>query len=256
MWGAIGWAVTTPIVGHLTTGRDLGLIFPVAAVLMLVGWLVGVQSKGRESGRTGLELSWEYVGPVVKNGRLLLFLVLAFMFAVGTASVWTFYSVYLSEIGASRQLIGIAFGIQGFSELPFFFFSRAILDRCGIERTLTFAFLLMAGRVFFYSWTYIPALAVAVDVVHGMTWSLFLVASVEYVNMLVPPKLRATGQSLFWAVYFGAGAIIGNTWAGFLYDRMHIHGMFGVNAWIILTAAILAVTLFNKSHFRVEARKL
>jgi len=67
---------------------------------------------------------------------------------------------------------------------------------------------------------------------------LFLAASVEYVNQLVPSPWRATGQSLFWAAHMGIGAILGNTLAGFFYDRLGVQGMYRLSSLFILAVAL------------------
>ncbi len=85
-----------------------------------------------------------------------------------------------------------------------------------------------------------------VELSHGLSFSLFLVASVDYVNRIVPSAWRATGQSLFWAAYFGLGSILGNLWAGWLYDLWGVQAMFRANGVLILLAA-LAVALMLRT---------
>jgi MFS transporter, PPP family, 3-phenylpropionic acid transporter len=77
-------------------------------------------------------------------------------------------------------------------------------------------------------------------VLHGISWSLFWVVCVEYVNKLVKEEWRVTGQSLLYAAYFGIGTIAGNFWTGYLSDtKMKIADIFLLNAGIILTAGIV-----------------
>jgi PPP family 3-phenylpropionic acid transporter len=87
---------------------------------------------------------------------------------------------------------------------------------------------------------------VAVEASHGLSFSLFLVSGVEYVNRQAPREWRATGQTLFSAAYFGAGGIVGNTWAGYLFDRLGVQGMFRVNGFIVLTMALLALAVLRE----------
>lgn len=253
MWGAIGWACFAPLVGYIISGRDMSLIFPIGAAMLLLSWLVGYKTKRIEGDSEAMQASWQNLGAVFRNFHLLIFLVMTFVLSIGAASIWTFYGVYLDDIGAPRQLIGIAFSIQGISEIPFYLISTAILKRLGPIKTLIITFFVTAIRVFLYSIISVPFAAAAVEVIHGLSYALFIVAAVEYVNMLVPSAWRATGQSLFWASYFGAGAILGNTWAGFLYDRMNIQTMYQVNGWIILTVSLIAIVVFRE-HRMKEAK--
>ena len=245
LWGAVGWAVIATAIGLVFTGRDMSFIFPMAMVLMLSACLIGFRLKHSQGHHAAFEVNWKNLVPVLHNWRLITFLILAMVLSVATASMTTFYAVYLDDIGASCKLIGLAFGIQGFSELPFYLIAGAIIKRFGTNKTLLFTFLATTVRLFLYSITSRPGLAVSIEAMHGLTWSLFLVTSVEHVNKLVKPEWRATGQSLFWAAYFGAGAIMGNLWAGSLYDRMPLQKVFGLNSCLILVLFLVAMVVFR-----------
>jgi PPP family 3-phenylpropionic acid transporter len=93
---------------------------------------------------------------------------------------------------------------------------------------------------------------VALQLLHG-TFSLLLVASVEYLNRLVPRAWRATGQALFSAAHMGAGAILGNLLSGFLYDRLGVQGMYRVSGLLILTVALAAWLALRRD--RVPAKE-
>ena len=248
MWGAIGWAVVAYGAGRAIAGRDMRLIFVFAAGLMFLGWLLALRTSRETAGIVGaLGSNWRDLGPVLRNRRLLVFLALVTLMQVGASPIFTFFSIYMNELGASRRLIGLAFGIQGLSELPVYLVAAAIMRRVGLTRTLVLAFLLMAARSLLYSFIAQPALAVALQLAHG-SFSLFLVASVEYVNRLVPSAWRATGQSLFWAAHMGAGAILGNTLAGYLYDQMGIQGMYRWSGSLILAVALAAGLVLRGNH--------
>jgi hypothetical protein len=69
---------------------------------------------------------------------------------------------------------------------------------------------------------------------------LFLVACIEQVNRLVNKEARATGQSLLYAALLGAGAILGNMWAGYLYEtEMKVSEIYLLNAGIIFLLGIV-----------------
>jgi len=254
MWGAIGWTACTPLVGWIITGRNITLIFPISMAIMLAGWFAGFLMRDRNEVRGAVEeASWENLSQVLCNWRLIIFLTIVFFYGVVSTSVWTFYGVYLSNIGASRQLMGIAFGLQSGIELPFYFFSNVFLKRFGPGRILVFAFFIFTIRLFLYSFISTPEIAVSVELLHGLSYSLFIVSAVEYINELVPPNWRATGQSLYAAACFGAGPLAGNTLSGYLYDRMSLQQVYRLNGWLLLivTLATLAVL---RNHFKKPAQ--
>ncbi len=242
VWGAVGWGLTAPLIGYAIAGQDLRLIFVFSAILMGVGWLVAYRSTRRDSSDSSAQRTWSGATRLLRNRRLQIFLLLVTLLQLGASSIFSFYSVYMAELGASSRMIGLAFSLQGLGELPLYLASAAIIGRLGPRVSLVFAFVVYAIRVFAYSVIRQPELAMLIELSHGLSFSLFLVASVEYVNRIVPSEWRATGQSLFWAAYFGLGSILGNLWAGLLYDQWGVQAMFRINGVLILIAA-LAVAL-------------
>ena len=87
---------------------------------------------------------------------------------------------------------------------------------------------------------------------NGITWTLLWIASVEFVNEMVPPQWRTTGQSLLWAAYYGAGAILGNIIIGRMYESLEIHYIYSILSLSILIIAITALPLFifQKTKFK------
>ncbi|MFM7196149.1 MAG: MFS transporter, partial [Bacteroidota bacterium] len=73
-----------------------------------------------------------------------------------------------------------------------------------------------AVRMLLYGVIDTPVWAIPVELLQGISWSLFWVVCVEYVGKMVPSDRLATGQSLLYAAYYGIGAIAGNFWTGHL----------------------------------------
>ena len=171
---------------------------------------------------------------------MLFLLFCVFLISAGTTTIWNFYSIYMKENGASASLVGYGLSFQGLCELPLFYFSARIIAKFGIRTTLLITVFAAALRMFLYSIVKNPYAAIPIELLHGISWSLFWVVCVEYVNVLVREDWRATGQSLLYAAYFGAGAIVGNFWTGYLSDtKMKIAEMFLLNAGIVAFVGIM-----------------
>jgi PPP family 3-phenylpropionic acid transporter len=154
----------------------------------------------------------------------------------------------MKENGASASLVGFGISFQGLCELPFFYFSAVIIQRLGIRATLLFTVFATATRLFLYAIVKVPEGAIAIELLHGVSWSLFWVVCVESVNKLVPERWRATGQSMLYAAYFGIGAIAGNFWTGYLYDQqLSISAIFLLNAFAITAIGLAMVFAFRRS---------
>ena len=186
-------------------------------------------------------MSWKNLSGVLRNRKLLLFLFFVLLVSVSFNGLLSFYGVYMVEIGASRKLIGWAISLQGLSELPFYLASAFILVRFGFLRTLIFTFFVFAIRAMLYAFISTPDYVIFVELTHGLSLALLIVAGVEYINSLVPPQWRATGQSLFWAAIYGAGSLLGNIGVGSMHDYMSMQNIFQILGWFLLVVALLAV---------------
>jgi PPP family 3-phenylpropionic acid transporter len=156
----------------------------------------------------------------------------------------------MKENGASASLVGYGISFQGLCELPLFYFSARIIARLGMKTTLLITVSATALRMFLYSIVKNPQAAIFIELLHGISWSLFWVVCVEYVSKLVREDWRATGQSLLYAAYYGAGAIVGNFWTGYLYDtNMKIAEIFLLNAGIVsIVGLMIWVFMRNKKN--------
>jgi len=237
LWGSVGWAVVTFSVGRLITGRDMRLIFLFGAFVYFVAWFLVWRGLEKANGKVALKTDWSGLGRVLKNKRLLLFLVLIVLVRVGESSIFTFVPIFMDDLGGTDRQIGLASSVQALAEIPVFLAATAIILRIGTGRALFLTTLFLSIRTLLYSLVSQPGLIVWIQLLQGM-FGLFLVASVEHVNRLVPAEWRATGQSLFWMAYFSAGSIVGNSLSGYLYDQIGPRGMFRVSSAILLVVSL------------------
>ncbi|HEY6975118.1 MAG TPA: MFS transporter [Chitinophagaceae bacterium] len=246
--GAAGWAFTGIILGHYIDKINLSVIFVFAAISMLLTFIFSFSIKPDNEEETSVDTqSFKNVGEVFRNKTLIFLLISVFLISAGATTIWNFYSIYMKENGASASLVGFGLSFQGLCELPLFYFSAKIIRRFGMKTTLLITVFATAFRLLLYSVVKNPQAAVFIEVLHGVSWSLFWVVCVEYVNMLVKEDWRATGQSLLYASYYGAGAIVGNFWTGFLYDtKMRIAEIFLLNAGIVSVVALF-ILIFMKN---------
>ena len=239
--GAAGWAFTGIINGHLIDAIDTSVIFVVSAASMLLTFFFALALRSDNKKPEAItEQSFKNAREVFNNRILIFLLICVFLVSAGATTIWNFYSTYMKENGASSSLVGYGLSFQGLCELPLFYFSARIIHRFGLKTTLVVTVIATAARLLLYSVIKNPQAAIAIEILHGFSWSLFWVVCVEYVNLLVKEDWRATGQSLLYAAYFGAGAIAGNLWTGFLQNTdMRIAEIFLLNAGIVAGVGLL-----------------
>jgi MFS transporter, PPP family, 3-phenylpropionic acid transporter len=248
-YGAAGFALTTIVTGQIIDAVDITVIFIVSAITMFLAFIFCFFLKNEKQAKIESN-SYSNVWGVLKNSSLLFLLLCVFLVSAGATAIWNFYSAYLKENGATDSLVGYGLSFQGLCELPIFYFSARIILRLGLKTTLIITVMATVVRMLLYNFIKTPVATLPVELLHGFSWSLFWVVCVEYVNKLVDERWQATGQSLLYAAYFGAGAIAGNYWVQYLLSidkGMKMQDVFLVNAAIVFIVVLLLFLFMKKS---------
>jgi MFS transporter, PPP family, 3-phenylpropionic acid transporter len=251
--GAAGWAFTGIITGQVIDSVNTTAIFIISAISMLLTFIFSFTLVSDIKKEITIEKqSFNNIKSILGNPALVFLLISVFLISVGTSAIWYFYSMYMKQNGASASLVGYGLSLQGLCELPLFYFSARIISKLGLKKTLLITIAATVIRMLLYSVVKNPQLALFIELSHGISWSLFWVVCVEYVNKLVREDWRATGQSLLYAAYYGAGIIAGNFWTGYLSDtKMKIADVFLLNAGIVFCVGVL-VWVFMKTSIQTK----
>jgi len=245
-WGAPGFGIGALLTGFLmsTTGSDIA--FYLCSAFLLGSFTFSFSLASVKSFAASEEVTFKGAGKVLQSGALLKFLLIIMIVSIAQSSSTFFMAVYMKEISASPLVTGYALAVQAASELPFYFVASWLLRKTTAEKILLIAVFGTSIRLMLYYFTGNPNLVIAIELLNGVTWTLLWIASVEFVNKNVPPAWRATGQSLLWAVYFGAGAIAGNLLTAKLYEIFPMRSVFGINSVIVFIVLLISLVVFSK----------
>jgi hypothetical protein len=100
-------------------------------------------------------------------------------------------------------------------------------------------------RMFFYSLTSNPIVAILIGSSHGICLALFMVSVVNYVHSFIPSEWRATGQSFIYSCYFGGGLALGNAWIGFLSQSISVKSTMAVESGLTFLLILATLLMFN-----------
>ena len=247
--GAAGWAFTGTLVGHYVDSVNTTVIFISSAISMFLTFLFAFSISSNTEQHKKIDVQTNHtLKEVLLNRELIILLICVFLISSGGTTIWNFYSIYMKENGATATLVGYGISFQGLCELPLFYFSARIIRKLGQRTTLIFTVFALALRMLLYSVVKNPYAAISIELLHGVSWSLFWVVCVEYVNGVVKADWRATGQSCLYAAYFGIGAIAGNFWTGYLYDmKMKIADVFLLNAMIVAVVGCFMLVAIKRN---------
>lgn len=249
VWGSIGWAISTYLVGLLLAKHNINLIFTIAGIISFMMMIVLWMYDSDESNDKLVTVNANSLKFLLHNKPLIIFYSILTLYGIAVAPIYVFINLYFTEIGAGYDIIGIAFSLQALSEIPFFFFGTRFVKKYGSEASIIISLMVTLCRMILYSIITDPIYAVIVGIGQGFTLSLFLVAVVEYVHDIIPDNLRATGQSLIWATHFGAGITIGNIITGAIYDTI------GIKAVLMFDGLFIGIIAAGLMYFFKQMKK-
>jgi len=101
-------------------------------------------------------------------------------------------------------------------------------------------------RAFGYSILPAPEWVLAVNLLHGLSFSAMWTAGVIYVSRIAPPSLGASAQAAFGAVFMGLGRAAGALLGAQIYEALGGESLFRLSAaGSILGAILFAVTIWR-----------
>lgn len=246
-WGAPGFGLGALLTGLLIPAYGSDVCFILAAIFLIIGWLVARTFTVVPPTVSAADLSFRGLRQTLNNKILLGFLFILVIVSIAQSCSSFFLTVYMREIGASSTTTGTAIGIQALSELPFYFIAAWLLRKISPGKVLVIAIFGTSLRLLLYYMNNNPYAVIGIETLNGVTWTLLWIASVEFVNEKVPAQWRTTGQSLLWAMYFGAGAVLGNVIIGRLYETMPMQEVFGIFSLLVFVTGVISFMLFYRS---------
>lgn len=249
LWASAGYAVSALVVGY-SARNNTGIIFNISALLFLLLSVFNLITMPVRPVTERNLVNFKSFAIFFKNRKLLIFLVIIFLYGIAVSPLHQFINLYYKDIGSGSSFIGLVFFLQAGFEIPSFLLGVRLVRKMKPERIILFSMLISAMRMVLYGFISVPEIAVYLSLFHGVTIAFFLIGVVEYVQRHTPDHLRTTGQALIWAFHFGAGVTLGNLMLGYLRDHggmlkaMHIHA--------IIAMVMVAGTAWFFQRFRDE----
>lgn len=235
--GSLGWIISVLLVGILIQTFDIHWLFYVYIAFMSLTFVYALSRPAREG---SIEIPvWSNLRVLLADPAVVYFLSSIFLVAVGSGAVMSFFSLYLDGIGAAEGTIGFAWALAAISEIPVMIYSGVLIRRLGASGLLKLAFCIYAVRWLLFSFIRDPGWALAVQVLHGLSFAAFLTAGVTYLNERTPAGLTTTAQAVFNVVAFGLASIVGSLLGGYLYDAAGMPFMLRVLSILTLCGLFL-----------------
>ncbi|MEN9934406.1 MAG: hypothetical protein RLZZ387_985 [Chloroflexota bacterium] len=236
VWGAVGWGVSTVVAGWLVERLGLGFIFwayPLTGALAALAAAV--------MPRAELPAAANLAGAtrtLLRDPRWVRFLGSALLIGCSGALVHGFLSLYLQDLGAGGEQIGLAYLVASISELPVMALSPFVLRRWGARPLLITAGLAYTVRMAIFAAAPVPEWVLVAQLLHGLCFAAMWTGGVVEAQRLAPAGLEATAQSLFGTFTFGIAVVLANTIGGVFYRDFGFGALFAAAAVLSLLGAL------------------
>lgn len=208
VWGSVGFICLVTLLGWLFDFVSVSVLPWIIVVLLAEHPQAATAAHPRRS-----------LAAVLKQPRVLLFLLGCFFLQVSHGPYYTFFSVMLEAEGYSRTVTGLMWSLGVVAEVVIFLFMHRLLARFTLRGILLTSLLLTVLRwlliaLFPGSW---PVLILA-QCLHAASFGSFHACAVEWVRRTFSDGLEGQGMALYSGLSFGAGGALGAVLAGRLWQ--------------------------------------
>lgn len=247
LWGSLGFVAASMGAGVLIDRAGI-TVTPALVVAANIAFALATFA-ARDSAASPEPPSSGGEGRLLTGGFVVLTLA-ATIHNVATSPYNTFFGIYVSDLGLPTTVTGAGWAVAVISEILMMLVASRAVDRFGAPAVMTLSLAASALR-----WMLVAAASgalamIAIQALHAFTFGTFLVAAVTYIGNEVPTGRRTTGQTLFGAMCFGVGPLVGTLAAGWAYEQLGNREMF-VAAGVLEAAAavffVVAMRRFSKT---------
>ncbi len=236
IWGSIGFMLITTALGWLLKWIAVEWLFYSYAACMAMAALVALPLPARRHyWRAPIRQGFRQM---LAQSSFILFLGAALLVGATVMAVNYFFPLHIKAIGGDTNLIGLANAVAALAEMPVLFRADSLLKRVGgLWAAMVISTTAYAARWWLLASAATPTAILLLQLMHSVTFGLFLVASVAYVNAHAPKGMSATAQSLFIATMWGVGPTLGAIGGGVIYAHYGAPTLFRL-ASVVTVAAL------------------
>lgn len=232
LWGSIGFVVASLGFGAIFIDATTAWwIIPFYALCKLLLALVAyslpnAEIHGQASWREGLTL-------LRQQKTLAWFLAGLLLVGMTLGVVNNYLAVYLVDIDGAGWMIGAALALSAVFEIPLLARVQSYIQRWGIRLMLLVGTAVLPIRWLLFALIEDPLWVLPIQLTHSIAMMSLLVVAVLYIDRLLEPKWRTSGQALYTAFLHSIGPGIGLFFAGLIYGWNGIRSV-----WLFSTAVV------------------
>lgn len=248
LWGSIGFITMVaglPLVfGSAGTQKLPWLLALFFTLIWLSTFLVTEQSHHARLSEAGPGIL-----ATLKQSMVIALFVACIMQTASHGAYYTFFSIFMDELGYSRVFTGWLWALGVIAEVFLFIIMYRLFACCQAYQLFHYSLLLTVIR-----WILLALLAdnllvlVLSQLFHAASYGLFHASAIQLVHDWFPGSIQGRGQSLYAGLSFGFGGAAGSLISGYLWEFNGATSSFMVMALMAFAGWLVAVVFIRKSH--------
>lgn len=218
LWGSVGFIGAALATGLLVQHFSIHSVPTVLLGLLFALWLNSllVPPAAEPPAQRSVPL-----GQVLRRSPVAALLLVCFLNQASHGPYYAFFSIYLQELGYSRHLIGMLWGLGVAAEIGLFLLIPGLLPRFGPRRLMLAAMTLTSLR-----WLLIAGFAANLPILlfaqalHGFSFGVYHAVAIYLIHRFFTGPHQGRGQALYSSLSFGAGGALGSLAAGYLWTGL------------------------------------
>ena len=244
IWGSIGYTAVVAGVGYFIEKTAAVNIFYLSGIVYLATLVIIPKLPSED---VSIEVgSLKKFKNLFHKQNLMVFILFTFFINLTFETNNIYFPIYVVDHGGKEFLIGSALMIAAASEMLTFYFSEEIMEHFKIKYIFLVSALAFSFRWLILSQFPLAAVFLVSQLLHSITFGLFHVTAVNYINELCGDRFKATGQNLY-ATAKGISGIIGSFIGGFIYQQLGGNTLYLYLSLIALGAGTIYFMMIRKN---------
>ncbi|OBZ10695.1 hypothetical protein A8L34_19155 [Bacillus sp. FJAT-27264] len=245
LFGALSYAIGTFTTGILYERFGYSHIFVYYLVISMIVCVTILFLPTTKVSRRKVTLFGQ-MGEVVRNKPFMIFVVTSTLMMMSASINLNFLPLYFKEMGFNKSWIGSAFAIAAIIEVPMFWVATRLSKAIGRYPLLCLAAAIYGSQYLVMFLFSNVSLTLAVQLLNGVAFAFAAGTAVEVVQSYATEGTKATLQTVYAAVTWGLGGIVGNAVGGVVTDHLGAKYLYLILFGLCATASLLFIV--NRHH--------
>ncbi len=239
LWGSVGFILSVFVTGWLI--ELLGVeVFPYVSLSLIAAiYMSAMLSYDSPSAESVLAQDAESLLSKLLRKDVLSFYLICFLLQVSHGTYYTYFSIYLEEIGYSKTVIGLLWGLGVLAEVVLFIYMHRWFARQSLAGIMI-ASLLLTGIRWCLTPLFVESLLmlVVLQTLHAFSFGAMHAVAIQYIHDTFSVRQQGRAQALYSGLGFGAGGALGALLCGFVVSSFSYSFSFYVSALIAVVGAL------------------